>query len=412
MIRLTSLFFIVVVLSGCASMLDSTKSAGKDLESGIIEMMTYSEEDENIVPKALEDIQHEVVLNELWSRDVGAALGERFLKLEMATSDGKVFIADRKGSVFSLDQKTGEILWQVETELPISGGLEVGYQHLFFGTTDADVVALKLDDGSTAWTTQVSSEVLSNPRFSDGYLVVRSVDGAVNTLDAETGEEQWSYIRDVPALSLRGTSSPVVKSGGVICGYANGKLVVLRLKDGLQIWETSVAVARGRGALSRMVDVDSDPLAGERFIYAATFNGGVVAVDVRSGQITWRRSEMSSFKKMIADWVSIFVVDVDNHIWSADQGKGSINWQQDDLEHRKVTSLTKVGEYLLTGDYEGYVHALNVSDGKLVGRLKVSSSAITSAPVFADGIIYVQNIEGEVIALRLDAQIEEDAEEE
>lgn len=317
-------------------------------------------------------------------------------------SDGKLFVADLKGKVLAIDQMTGELIWEVKTELPISGGLEVGYEHVFFGTTDADVVALKLNDGDTAWTSQVSSEVLSTPRFSDGLLVVRSVDGAVNTLDAANGEERWSYIRDVPALSLRGTSSPVVKSGGVICGYANGKLVVLRLKDGLQIWETSVAVARGRGALSRMVDVDSDPLAGERYIYAATFNGGVVAVDVRSGQIVWRRSEMSSYKKMIADWVSIYVVDVNNHLWSADQNDGSINWLQDSLEHRQLTPLTQAGDYLLTADYEGYLHVINSTDGALVGRLRVSDVAISTAPIIDDGLIYVQDIEGVITALRMD----------
>ncbi|MEO1962640.1 MAG: outer membrane protein assembly factor BamB, partial [Cycloclasticus sp.] len=290
------------------------------------------------------------------------------------------------------------------------GGLEVGYENLFFATTDADVVALKLNDGETSWTAQVSSEVLSVPRFSEGLLVVRSIDGAISTMDAATGEEQWSYIRDVPALSLRGTSSPVVKSGGVISGYANGKLVVLRLKDGLQIWETSVAVPRGRGALSRMVDVDSDPLAGERFIYAATFNGGVAAVDIRSGEISWRRSEMSSYKKMIADWVSIFVVDVKNHVWSADQSNGEINWEQDQLEHRQLTPLTKTGDYLLTGDYEGYLHVLSASDGHLMGRLKISDSAITAAPLIDDGLIYVQNIDGEIMALRLDAPTAADIE--
>jgi outer membrane assembly lipoprotein YfgL len=319
----------------------------------------------------------------------------------MVVSDGKLFVADKKGHVFALDQQTGEALWEVQTELPISGGLEVGFEHVFFGTTDAEVVALKLIDGETAWTTQVSSEVLSTPRFSDGFLVVRSVDGSVSTLEASDGAERWSYVRDVPALSLRGTSSPIIKSGGVISGYANGKLVVIRLKDGLQIWETSVAVPRGRGALSRMVDVDSDPLAGERFIYAATFNGGVVAVDVRSGEIVWRRSEMSSYKKMIADWVSIFVVDVNNHIWSVDQDDGSVNWLQDRLENRQLTSVTQMGEFLLTGDFEGYLHVLNASDGSLAGRFKVSDEAISSAPVVDDELIYVQDIDGEITALRM-----------
>ncbi len=397
-----SLVILLLFLAGCAGIVEKTKSAGKSLESGIIDMMSTSEEDESAPPRELAEIVEEVSLTPVWQQKASEGKGSKYLKLEMVVSDGKLFVADLKGKVLAIDQMTGELIWEVKTELPISGGLEVGYEHVFFGTTDADVVALKLNDGDTAWTSQVSSEVLSTPRFSDGLLVVRSVDGAVNTLDAANGEERWSYIRDVPALSLRGTSSPVVKSGGVICGYANGKLVVLRLKDGLQIWETSVAVARGRGALSRMVDVDSDPLAGERYIYAATFNGGVVAVDVRSGQIVWRRSEMSSYKKMIADWVSIYVVDVNNHLWSADQNDGSINWLQDSLEHRQLTPLTQAGDYLLTADYEGYLHVINSTDGALVGRLRVSDVAISTAPIINDGLIYVQDIEGVITALRMD----------
>lgn len=397
-----SLVILLLFLAGCAGIVEKTKSAGKSLESGIIDMMSTSEEDESAPPRELAEIVEEVSLTPIWQQKASEGKGSKYLKLEMVVSDGKLFVADLKGKVLAIDQMTGELIWEVKTELPISGGLEVGYEHVFFGTTDADVVALKLNDGDTAWTSQVSSEVLSTPRFSDGLLVVRSVDGAVNTLDAANGEERWSYIRDVPALSLRGTSSPVVKSGGVICGYANGKLVVLRLKDGLQIWETSVAVARGRGALSRMVDVDSDPLAGERYIYAATFNGGVVAVDVRSGQIVWRRSEMSSYKKMIADWVSIYVVDVNNHLWSADQNDGSINWLQDSLEHRQLTPLTQAGDYLLTADYEGYLHVINSTDGALVGRLRVSDVAISTAPIIDDGLIYVQDIEGVITALRMD----------
>ncbi|MBL4744043.1 MAG: outer membrane protein assembly factor BamB [Cycloclasticus sp.] len=392
---------LVILMSGCAGIIQSTKSAGKSLESGIIDMMAYSGDDEASPPRELEPIENEVSLNTVWQSNASDTKGDQFLKLEMAVSDGKLFVADPKGVVLALDKATGLTLWEVDTQLPISGGLEVGLDHVYFGTTDAEVVALNLKDGDTAWTTQVSSEVLSTPRYSDDFLVVRSIDGAINTLDANTGTELWSYVRDVPALSLRGTSSPVIKSGGVISGYANGKLVVLRLNDGLQIWETSVAVPRGRGALSRMVDVDSDPLPGERLIYAATFNGGVAAVDIRSGQIAWRRSEMSSYKKMVADWVAIYVVDVDNHVWSADQNKGTINWEQDQLENRRLTPLARVNDYLLTADFEGYVHVLSSSDGRLLGRLKVSDDAITATPIVDGDLIYVQDISGEITALRL-----------
>jgi len=395
---------LMLALTACASVVETTKSVGKSLEANVIEMMTYSDEDESSPPRALQEINSEVLLTKVWQRKVPSDKAQRFSKLDMVLSDGTLYVANHQGNVLALDQASGDTRWEVQTGLPISGGLELGYENLFFATSDADVVALKLNNGDTSWTAQVSSEVLSVPRFSDGSLVVRSIDGAINTLDTTTGQELWSYIRDVPALSLRGTSSPVIKSGGVISGYANGKLVVLRLKDGMQIWETSVAVPRGRGALTRMVDVDADPLAGERFIYAATYNGGIAAVDIRSGQIAWRRSELSSYKSMAADWVSLFVVDVSNHIWSADQTNGSINWQQDSLENRRLTALVKMDQYLLTGDYEGYLHVLSAADGRLLGRLKVSENAISSAPIIDDELIYLKDNQGVITALRLAAQ--------
>lgn len=367
-------------------------------------------DEENVsLPRELEEIVEEVEIEEVWQESVSEGQGDHFLKLEMAISGDALFVADRKGLVLALDKSTGDVRWEVETKLPISGGLEVGEENLFFGTTNAEIVGLKLDDGDTSWTSRVSSEVLATPRYAEGQLIARSIDGAITALDAGEGEKLWSYIRDVPALSLRGTSSPVIKSGGVISGYANGQLVVLRLKDGMQIWETSVAVARGRGALSRMVDVDGDPLAADKFIYAGTFNGGVVAVDIRSGQIVWRRSEMSSYKKMAADWVSLFIVDVSDHIWSVSQDKGETNWQQPALENRQLTPVTQVGQYLVTADFEGYIHVLSASTGELIGRSRVGRSAISVAPLFDGELIYVQDSDGEITAFRInDIVAEED----
>lgn len=401
MIRITWLLLACMGLTACSGLVESTKSASRSLEASIINTMSASGDDENFVPKPLEELTNTVSLQVRWQTKVTEGLGNSLLKLEMALSEGRLFVASQDGLVVALEQSSGEKLWLVDTKLPIAGGIEVGSDNLFFGTSDAEVVALKLADGETSWTTMVSSEVLSMPRYDDGFVVVRSIDGAINALEATDGKEIWSYIRDVPALSLRGISSPVLKSGGVISGYANGKLVVLRLRDGLQIWETSVAVPRGRDALSRMVDVDADPLAGERFIYAATYSGGVAALDVKSGQIAWRRSEMSSFKKMAEDWVSIFVVDVNNVIWSADKTDGSINWQQDKLENRRLTPLVKLGEYLVTADFEGYLHVLSTSDGHLVGRYKVSDVAITNTPVVDGDLIYIQDVNGEITSLQL-----------
>ena len=45
---------------------------------------------------------------------------------------------------------------------------------------------------------------------------------------------------------------------------------------------------------------------------------------------------------------------------------------------------------------------INSTDGALVGRLRVSDVAISTAPIIDDGLIYVQDIEGVITALRMD----------
>lgn len=391
--------FAVLFLNGCASVVDATKSAGSSLESSVVDLLSSTPE--GAVANKLLALTEEVTITELWKEDVSEGQGATLLKLEMAVSDAMVYVVDHTGVVFALNKDSGEVIWEVSTELPVSGGIGLGDENLFLGTTDGEILAFNLADGSTAWSSQVSSEVLSIPRFSEGVVVIKSVDGAITALSADDGKELWTFVKDVPALSLRGTSSPIIKSGGVISGYANGKLVVLRLKDGLQIWQTSVAIPRGRGAISRMVDVDADPLAGSRFIYAATFNGGLVSLDIRSGQISWRRSELSSYKQMAADWTSVFVVDVNDSIWSADQTDGTINWQQKELENRRLSPPAAVGDYIVVGDFEGYVHVLSVADGRIVGRIQVSDNAIKSVPLVDEDVFYIQDIEGRTTALQL-----------
>ncbi|OUR85557.1 outer membrane protein assembly factor BamB, partial [Cycloclasticus sp. 44_32_T64] len=85
MIRL-GLALFVVALVGCAGMAETTKSASKSLESGIIDMMSASNEDESAPPQPLEEIVNEVVLTPVWQEKVTEGKGDQFLKLEMVLS--------------------------------------------------------------------------------------------------------------------------------------------------------------------------------------------------------------------------------------------------------------------------------------------------------------------------------------
>ena len=57
----------------------------------------------------------------------------------------------------------------------------------------------------------------------------------------------------------------------MIGGYDNGKLMALRLADGKYVWETSIAIPKGRSEIERLVDLDVDPIVINGVIYIASY---------------------------------------------------------------------------------------------------------------------------------------------
>lgn len=123
-------------------------------------------------PAELTEIEDPLRLKTLWNRDVGVGVDKQFVNLVPIVEDGRLFIADREGRVVALDALTGEELWEVETEAPVSSGPGVGSGVLLLGTSDAEVIALSADNGSQLWTSQVSSEVLAVPQVDIDKVIV------------------------------------------------------------------------------------------------------------------------------------------------------------------------------------------------------------------------------------------------
>ena len=58
---------------------------------------------------------------------------------------------------------------------------------------------------------------------------------------------------------------------------------------------------------------------------------------------------------------------------------------------------------VVVGDFEGYLHWLDKSDGSMVARTRVGSDPITTGVQVVNGILYVQGDGGELAAVRLPA---------
>ncbi|MBV5310163.1 PQQ-binding-like beta-propeller repeat protein, partial [Chromatium okenii] len=100
---------------------------------------------------------------------------------------------------------------------------------------------------------------------------------------------------------------------------------------------------------------------------------------------------------------SLFITDSQDQVWSADLNTGAGRWKQDALRYRQLTAPTVLGDWLLVGDLEGYLHVLHQADGRLLGRTRITKDGITARPLLVDGRLYVYAKDGTLTALSVGA---------
>ncbi|CAG1770391.1 partial Outer membrane protein assembly factor BamB, partial [uncultured bacterium] len=356
-------------------------------------------EDNAEPPSALVEYHPELEPQIVWKEHIGVGADERSLKLIPAIGSSKVIAADREGLVQARNAGTGDLVWEVETGLPFSAGPSVGAGKIILGTSKAEVVALNSENGEQLWKGKVSSEVLAVPVIAKGIVIVRTTAGEVVAFDERSGNRLWAYDHSVPSLSIRGTGAPLILGDQVIVGYDNGKLVALKLNNGKYIWEATIVMPKGRSEIERLVDLDVDPIQIGGNIYIAGYNGGISAVSSTDGEVLWRNEKMSSYTGLSNDYRYIYLSDNSGQVLQLEEKRGSALWKQSELNHRKLTAPALYQDYVVVGDYNGYVHWLSVRDGRQLGRVQISDSAIEVKPIVSGGTVYVYAKDGTLAAL-------------
>lgn len=335
----------------------------------------FGDKDNSEPPLELEPFDETVRLRVLWSRDTGSGTDEQNVNLVPAVTGDRIYAADRDGVVWAYQFDDGKTLWRVKTGTRLSAGPGVGEGLVAVGTSDGEVIALAEEDGLELWRVKAPSEVLAVPRIYQGVVIIQTVDGALSGFDASNGERIWVNDRDVPVLTLRGTSSPLVIDNVVLAGFSNGKLVAVDVRTGSKLWEIPVAVPKGRSELERIVDLDVDAVISDTRLYVASFQGNLKAIDLTTGREDWSR-DISAYAGIAVDYSQVYVSDANSEVWAFDSSGGAAVWKQSKLLRRSVTGPVVTDDYIAVGDYQGFLHLLSRYDGAIAGRVRVDSGGI------------------------------------
>ena len=362
----------------------------------------FGDDEDPRAPAELLDVVSETTINRNWRINVGNGQGDNYKKLTPVVDGGFVFAASDDGEIIAVNTINGDLMWQTEVENSITGGVGAGDGIVMIGTEAAELIVFNQSNGEEVWRASVSSEILSQPKTNGDIVVAQTVDGKLIALNREDGMQRWTYETTLPALTLRGTSSPILTSEGtVVAGFSNGILVSVGAEDGVYVWEERVAVPDGQYDIERVIDVDGELLVDGSRILAASYQGNLMAFDIASGQIVWGM-EASSYHGMDQGFGNIYYSDDKSHLIALRNNSSDVVWQNEELQYRDLTAPKTISNYVAIADYEGYLHLVSQIDGRIVGRTRIDNDGIRSNLIDDDGKLIVYGNSGSLVSLTIE----------
>ena len=207
----------------------------------------------------------------------------------------------------------------------------------------------------------------------------------------------------MPVLTVRGTSTPILRNGVAFAGFASGKVFAFEAGTGAVLWEARVAISQGRSEIERIVDVDGNMELIGNELYAASYQGRVVGIDISDGRKLWQQ-DVSSYSGVSQGFGNVYVSDDDGTLSAYLRNGQGIRWQQDALGFRNLSRPTPVSSYVAVADFEGYVHLISQVDGEFVGRFKTDSDGVRADMLSESGVLYVYGNSGKLLAYEVKAK--------
>lgn len=355
----------------------------------------FSRDDDRNKPAELTDYPAGVTAKALWTTDIGSGGGFGFVPVSVGDA---VYGATPNGKVSKLDLASGKMIWHTDVDSDLSAGVGTDGSIVVVASPEGEVIALD-DSGKVKWKAHATSDVAVPPVVGAGVVIVRSGDYRIQAFDVNSGERMWSVQRPGPALALKSNAQMAMAEGMVIVGMPGGKLMAIAAANGSVQWEGTVAVPKGGSDLERLTDVVGAPRLSGRLMCAVAYQGRIICFDVSAGGRPLWSKDFSGVTGMAIDEHNAYAPDQRGNVSAFALETGALLWKNEALRNRHLTAPAVMGGAIAMGDYDGYVHFLSTTDGKLLGRLSVGGGAMLSPVQSTPRGVLVQTGNGKLVMI-------------
>lgn len=345
-------------------------------------------------PAPLVEFTQSVKVHPAWTQSIASA---SIFSFSPVVAGDSVYAAAADGTVARIGAANGTVAWRINAGMHLTGG--AGSDGTTVAVAGEKGVVLAFDaQGKKLWQAQASSEILSAPAVGQGLVIVRSQDNRIAAYDAATGERRWAVLRTLPPLTLRSAPGILIVPQATFVSLPGGRLSALNLTNGGPWWEMAIGDPRGTTELERVADASGTPVIVGREVCAVAYQGRVGCFDAGSGTAHWVKP-FSSGVGVGSDGKNVYAADEHGAVSAFTVDSGAVVWQNKQLANRVLTTPVVLGNMVVVGDFEGYIHFLSRDDGALKARIRADSSPVLPNPVAAGSNVIFQTKSGTLIAV-------------
>ena len=317
------------------------------------------------------------VLQPVFNVDVGSkkSSAKDPLSLQVGYNNNQIVTASRGGDLSGFDS-AGQRLWSLNVGDQITGGVALdGFsQTAIISTRSGLIMAFDSTTGAKRWQQQLTGSVLSPALISNNRVILSANDGFLHGLSLQNGQSVWQFATQVPDISVRGSAMPtLLDDKTALVATADGRLHAITIDNGLPQWSRRIGVGSGSSEVERMSDVDGTPIVDNNELFAISYSGQMVGINLASKQVKFV-NEQASLKALAVNAQQVIATNLAGQVTAYDRNSGAVLWQNDQLGYRKLTNPVMIGNYIAVGDLDGVVHVLDSATGNIVSRVQTKGA--------------------------------------
>ncbi|MGM8872065.1 outer membrane protein assembly factor BamB [Psychrobacter sp. 2Y5] len=341
------------------------------------------------------------VLQPVFSVDAGKNASKKDpLDLQVGYENGQIVVAGRGGDLTGYNSN-GQRLWSINVGEEITGGvaLDAFSQTAVVSTRGGQIIAVDSATGAKRWQKQLSGSVLTTALITNNRVILSANDGFLHGLSLQSGQSVWQFATRLPTISVRGAAAPtLLDDKTALLATADGRLHAITLDNGLPKWSRRIGIGTGSSEVERMSDVDGQPVIDNDQLFAISYSGQLLAIDLASREVMFVK-ELASLKSLAVNSQQVIATSLEGKVVAYDRRSGEVLWESEELAYRKLTNPVMIGDYIAVGDLDGIVHLFDPATGTIVSRVE-TKGALSSLQV--DGTrLMIQSKTGQVAIWQL-----------